>query len=96
MDQDTRDGLLLAIHSEVRELRTVVSDVREKQAAIATRQEDHTGRIHLIETKQGEHGKVLGEHGASRSRLTGVWVGAAALLALVASMAGLLKILLGK
>jgi len=96
MNEENRDGLLLAIHSEVREVRKEVGNVREAQAAISTRQEDHTGRIHLIETKQAELGKTIGEHGAARHKLSGVWVGAAAVLALVASMAGLLKILLGK
>lgn len=67
----------------------VLIELRTNLAAIRARSDDHTGRIHLVETK-------LSEHKGFQSRLGGIYVGIAVTLATLASMAALVKTFFGK
>lgn len=70
-------------------MREDLSEVRENVAALRTRQEDHTGRINLLE--QG-----LGEQRGHRAKLIGIYVGAAGVLALLGAALGFLLKAVGR
>lgn len=74
--QDSIDGL-----------REDVGEVKEHMAALRTRQEDHTGRIHLVEER-------IAKVGGKQALMRGIYLGVAGLLGLVGGGLALVKALM--
>lgn len=109
-----RDEVLLELHRDVGvvkhatgtirvdtdDLKKSMSGLQSSVVEIATRQEDHTGRIHLLETKHDDQGKALAVVSAStgqdRAKLSGIWVGVTALIAIVVTAVNIVISLMRK
>lgn len=73
------------VKETVEKVDTDIGDIKQIIGALQARSEDHTGRLHIVEER-------VNKSVSSHSKMTGIWIGASAIIGLATG--GIISILL--